>query len=481
MKRSKILSILLAVTLAVTCFAGCGQKPTTVPTEPSVKTTGEAQTAPSETSKPIEMTKISIWSGSKGTQATFERLAEEFNQGEGKELGIEIEYVVQADFSKVTELAMQNGEGPDFTETVGSVANMAEKGYVVPITELPGADEFVQRYVEAGVLEENKSTYHGEIYSVASSVTTRGLVYNKDMFKAAGIVDKNGEPTPPTTLKEMREYAARLTDVSKGQYGIIFPLKDNYFVNTDCVSMLMGSVGFDQFNPVTGKYDYSGFIPIIEAFQGMMADGSVYPGVEGYDNDTARAYFSQGCVGMKIAFSFDVAVFNDQFPATCDWGVAPLPVIDENETYYHNMKVSPAVYLTSAALETKDPEKLMKVYEWYNSDYVKQTLYAEGTELPWDFGIVDGVELVTEKKGWREFAALANISMAPNAKPSYDLASKPNLNDRIISEVLSGKRTIQEVIEEYNIDINDGVKRYYETNTDVSLDNFLISDWDTRR
>lgn len=487
MKQSRFLSFLLAAAFVVTSLTGCGgdsgqtsANGSTANTKTTVIET-ETETQTETTKEPVEMTTITIWSGSKGTKECFERLAEEFNNSEGKELGIEIEYIVQADYNKVAELAFETGQGPDFFANFSTLAAIVEKGYAAPITDLPGGEELVEPYLESGLLEENKHVYNGEVYSLPGSATARGLVYNKDMFKAAGLVDENGEATPPKTYDEMREYAEILTDVSKGQYGFIIPLKWGSWVAADLVTSIMGCAGFDQFNPITGEYDYSVLVPILETYEGMIADGSVYPDMEGLDNDTARAYFSSGCVGMKIAQSYDVAVFNSQFPATCDWGVAPLPVLDEEERYYHNMKISGTVFINKASLETKDPEKMKKVLEWYASDHVRQTLYAEGLELPADFSQVEGTELNVELNGWAEFAAIAEESRGLNAKPSYDMTGLTSLNDRILTDVLSGNKTAQEVIEQYNQDINEGVKKYYEANPQESLEDFLDPDWDVSR
>ncbi|MBR6849880.1 MAG: extracellular solute-binding protein, partial [Lachnospiraceae bacterium] len=67
--------------------------------------------------------------------------------------------------------------------------------------------------------------YNGKTYTVPITAGPQGLLYNKDLFKAAGLVDENGEPTPPETFDELVEYAKILTDVGKKQYGIILPLK----------------------------------------------------------------------------------------------------------------------------------------------------------------------------------------------------------------------------------------------------------------
>ena len=74
---------------------------------------------------------------------------------------------------------------------------------------------------------------------------------------------------------------------------------------------------------------------------GIKEDGSYMPGVESLTNDAARAKFGAGGIGMKVAGSFDYGVLTEQFPAQIEWGVAPYPVADENDTYLQAWQTIP--------------------------------------------------------------------------------------------------------------------------------------------
>ena len=460
MKNIKLLCMVLIIALIGCLMCGCGNETVTDP----------------------NLTTITMWTSNSHSKAVMEKLVNEFNNGEGKELGIKFEYVVKEgdSLSKSLELALQTGQAPDILPTSGTLASMVENGYVVALDDLPGGKEFVAKY-DPSIMREGKNTYKGKTYAVPNSVTTRGLIYNKDMFREAGIVDENGEPTPPKNFDEMREYAKKLTDRSKNKFGVIFPLKWSGWVTSDIATVLLGSVGHSGFNPVTGEYDYTGLEPIISAYMGMIEDKSNYPGAEGIDNDTARAYFSQGNVGMKIAFSFDVSVLNDQFPATCDWGVAPMPVIDENNAYLQNMKYSASPYINAKSVETKGGDKLLKVLEWYTSDKVRTALYQNCSELPIDWDIVKDAELVEEKTGWKEFAQMVEISTLTNLEPSTDMTGLLSLNERITNDILSGNVPVKEALEKYNKDITGATKKYYELHTDESFEDYINKDWNIKR
>ena len=83
---------------------------------------------------------------------------------------------------------------------------------------MPGGKELVAKY--DGHLSYFTHTYKDKTYCLPFSTNTYALIYNKDMFKKAGLVDENGEPKAPETFDELREY-----DKTRKEFGIILPLK----------------------------------------------------------------------------------------------------------------------------------------------------------------------------------------------------------------------------------------------------------------
>lgn len=310
-------------------------------------------------------------------------------------------------------------------------------------------------------------TYDGEIYRVPITATTRALIYNKDMFEAAGLVDENGEATPPKTYDELREYAKVLTNEESRQYGIIYPMKWGAWFSSD-INDAINQIKAYPFDWETGTFDYSGMKPVIECFAGMYADGSVYPGADSVDNDSARALFAEGCVGMKFAYSFDVGVLNDQFPAKCDWGVAPLPVLDESaERYTQQMTYSGSPYVN--ANSEAGLEELAEVYKFILSDEVAIAKYEQGYDVPWNWDIVADAQLAEDApKGFREFCQMASISEAIPGNLQSDISGEIDIKTELISFV-TGASNLEELdatLETITQIANEGIERYYTTNPD---------------
>lgn len=415
-----------------------------------------------------------------GSSKTFwESRVQEFNSTIGKEKNIEIvlDTKVDANYNQAIEVAMQSDQLPDMF-SYGPLKQMSELDVIVPLDELNGTEEMIERTKDYMVEEMHK--VGDKVYSYPSGMTLRGLVYNKDMFKAAGLVDENGEAKPPETYDEMVEYAKILTDASKMQYGIIFPVKWTSWVLSDVLDASAPSAGNDGYNPVTGKYDYTVAQPLIDAILKIKNDGSCYPGAEGMDNDPARAKFSEGQIGMKFAYSFDVGVFNDQFQAKCDWGVAPLPVADKDNKYKQYATVGSSLRVSRRAIERHGVDIMSTVYNWWCSDEMVTELYKQGYSIPYDWEIVKDVELTDAKKNWKEFCALASISTVSPLQMPTNMDGLEKIEETIVNEVWTGKSGI-EALERCSDVKNKGIEEYQKLNPGRDYSIYIDENWNSKR
>ncbi len=451
-KANKIISALLAVSM-LGALGGCGKK--------EEQANGEVDT-------------LTIWSGNSHSREVMTKWYEQWNETKGKEIGLYIDYQVQGgdSITKNMELALQSGTAPDFIS--GSLEKLVEAGYALAYDDLPGGPEIIEEVKAQGFdFREGVHTYKGKTYSFPGGPTSQGLIYNKDMFKAAGLVDENGEAKPPKTWAEVVEYAKILTDKSKNQYGIIAPLKWTGWWGSDVSSPTQTLIGFQNFNPAEGKYDFSGYKLPLESWLQMFNDGSVYPGAESLDNDSARAMFAEGNIGMKFGFSFDVGVLNDQFPAKCDWGATTYPLNNDGTGYKHRID-----YGGTSIINAKTKVPLEKIAQVIKPDReAAKYSYENCVGLPLDTSVIDEAELVTPKKGWMEFAKIVETSSLVVRAPSTEMGGMENLETMFKKYVMTGEMTVDEAIKKAEENMNKGMKDYYEIHTDKDLNEFIIPDW----
>jgi len=460
MKRTlKLTGILLAFVIAISAFlCGCSEKSAT----------------------DGGITTITMWSPDAGSKAVMSELIEEFNNTIGKENNIKFDYQVkEGDIKEQIDLALTTDQAPDLFIT-GDMQKHSENGHIIALEDVPGSEKLLDRYGE-GDLREYDHTFSGKTYCLPFSRNTYGLIYNKDMFKKAGIVDENGEPTPPETFDELREYAKRLTNKSKKEFGIIFPLKWGSWLNQEITCNLMSAYGRSYYVPTTGEYDFSILQKPLEMVMGIKKDESYYPGAENIDNDVARARFAEGGIGMKFAVSWDVGVLNDQFPAKCDWGVAPLPVADKNDKYMQHCSQSTGPFINKKAIETKGAENVLLVYEWFHSDDVLRKLYEGGVYIPWDYDIIKDVKLKDAKTGWEDFAALNEISVLDPILRSSDVTGKTSLGTLFLNDVWTEKGTIKDCLKTITDTYNEGIPKYKELNPDYDGTTAILKEWNIKR
>lgn len=415
-----------------------------------------------------DLTEVKVWSVDRANKAYMDNIVAEYNKNQGIKDGIKISYEVKEgdNFLQQIELALQSNQAPDIFPCSGSIPKFAENGYLEAFEDLPGGKELIEAKANKIMGVASLVKHNGKTYALpGNGMMVQGLIYNKDMFKAAGLVDENGEAKPPVTLKEFREYAKKLTNESKNEFGVIFPMKWSGWYGSDIDDLAMSSYGRTCYDPLTGTYDMSIYKEIWETFLGIKEDKSCFPGAEGMDNDPARARFAEGGIGMKISYAFDVGVLNDQFPAKCDWGVAPLPVADKDNCYKQYAYTGIASSINKKSVEKIGAEKIMKVYnELYRQE------------------VTDNYNKLSEnKKGYKEFAALQEISQVAPAVMPVELSGNKSTADLFVDEVWTGKISVDDALAKQTKILNDGVKKYKELNPDVDTSLYILDNWDIKR
>lgn len=110
--------------------------------------------------------------------------------------------------------AVAGGDSPDIWYTYYS-PDIAEQGFIENLTP------FIE---ESGVNPEElwfpigqvRTTYDGQVYGLPRDAAAGMIVYNKDLFDAAGVA----YPEDGWTVEDYRAIANQLTDVENDQYGV---------------------------------------------------------------------------------------------------------------------------------------------------------------------------------------------------------------------------------------------------------------------
>ena len=456
MRKTKAVAVLTAAVLVAGAFAGCGKK--------------QAKD---------DVTEITMWSGDTHSKAVMSELVNEFNQTIGKQNKVKFVYQIKEDAGNQLKVALQNGSEPDLFGA-GTLSEFAENNYIVPLDDIEEIKETVAKNSDFQAVGSN--VWDGKLYILPISSRVYGLAYNKDLFKAAGIVDDKGEAKPPETIDEMVKDAKILTDKAKQQYGIILPLKWSAWYECEVAAVSRGITGLVNgvYRVQDGKYDFNGIRPLAQAYLDMKKNGSVYPGAEGIDNDPARARFAEGNIGMKFCATWDVGVWNDQFKAKCDWGIVPAPNVSKDEKYACLKEPSWTCAIGKNGLEKKGADKIALVYNWLYSDEVQKTLCEKGVQMPWRADIIEKCNFKDAKKGWADFAKIVTLCDGWRGAMPRDISAYDNDGADFVNRVWSGKVTLDKWIEERTKISNEGIELYKKNNPQKDFSDRVDPTYDNR-
>ncbi|MBO5008191.1 MAG: extracellular solute-binding protein [Clostridia bacterium] len=404
---------------------------------------------------------FNIWTDS-STPLEEEQVVE-FNETIGKENGIKIELTnYGSDYAKTVEMAIANDNAPDFFKAQGSLKAQVEKGNLFPVSDLPDVDQLLKDYEH--MLAEGTHKIGDDVYSVPGRRVVYGFLYNKDMFKEAGIVDENGEAKYPKTWDEVVEYAKRMTNPKKSQYGIIFPMKWTAFWGSEVGSVVPIYSGRTNFDYANDRYDFSNYKPILEKVMEIKESGALFPGSESLDNDAARAQFATGRVAMKMGASWDVYVLNEQFPAECEWGACPIPKMEADGTDYYQKASVEALINVSSSVKGKDLKKVALVYKWFYSDERIGELYQNADLIPAKADIIDNYKVTVDKQGQSDFGEIAKLADKPATPAWITIKYEGETYQSVFDKVWAGMITIDQAVKQLNKDYNEAYKKATEEN-----------------
>lgn len=214
MKVKLYLVITMLVVMAI-LITSCAPAATPTATETTAPAAPVATTAPVEPTKPTPIT-IQLYSGlGAPDNVPFAALVNQFNAENTDGITVEQTEMDWATLYSKLVLDFKSGNAPDIvTLHQTNLAENTSLGVLQPINDLipqVGIDstDFVDSVWQGTMV-------NGKQYAVPNDMHPLALYYNVDLFKAAGL-DPN---KPPTTGAELLDYAQKLTDPSKGQYGI---------------------------------------------------------------------------------------------------------------------------------------------------------------------------------------------------------------------------------------------------------------------
>ncbi|MDA3802469.1 MAG: extracellular solute-binding protein [Patescibacteria group bacterium] len=236
----------------------------------------------------------------------------------------------------------------------------AEEGM---IAEVP---EDIKTKVSENYISTAGVTINDEIMGIPGEINDFSLMYNKEIFKDAGVVNRSGEALAPTTWDDVLKTAEKTTEYDSNgnisQYGFAFTKDLDWAAVDPFLSLLFTN---------NGEYlseDYS------EALFNSEEGIEVLDGIkELFDNSYTDVNsnvwdFSEGKVAMAFIAPWTESVFKDQMGDDFEEvvGVAPVPFFEEPDTLQYS-------WFIGVMDKSKNKQEAWDFLRWFTTDIQEET------------------------------------------------------------------------------------------------------------
>jgi multiple sugar transport system substrate-binding protein len=305
MKRL-ILLPLIAATLALSACGGSSSNGSTSGGAKSGSSTGSGG-----------HTTITLWEGYTEVEATsIKALAAEFNKTHPS-ITVNVQFYGNNDYALQKVLAaIAGGKPPDISYLYGSWApNIATNPQVVSLNKLIAQDPSVN-WNDFWAASRKVATVNGKIIGVPALVDNLALVYNKKLFKQAGLAT----PTPSWTWSDFENAALKLNNPAAKQFGWAY-VNDASEDTVWRFWAMLWQAGGSILSP-DGKqaaFNSAAGVKALSLLQRLSAQHAIYLD-DGSDN--YLSVFNNGHIGMLWTGPWDLSQI---VQSKVDFGVTTLP------------------------------------------------------------------------------------------------------------------------------------------------------------
>jgi len=428
MKKKSLLSILLISVLMMTLLAGCGSSggnETTSNDGGNTATTGAADDVGTGGGEPITIEFWNVFTGSDGD--ILREIVDEFNATNTDNITVNMDIMPNDTLQQKLPASIATDTAPDLVLFgVENIAPYVSNNSLEDVSDFWDVTGYDKDNITENVLE--LSQIDGKLYGTPMQYNVSYLYWNKDLFEAAGLDPEK----PPTTLDELAEYAEKLTDTSKNQYGLALPTGITYI-------QFLWANGGDSNDTQTNEnlLNSAENLATLEWLQDLTVNKGVTPlNITGSDAD---AMLQAGQIAMYMSGPWQINGLNEQ---GINFGITSVP--EGSDGAY-----SPAggcSYVIPKGTGDAEKEAAYKFMQYWLSDEVLKTWSQKNGFPVWSKTLMEDDEIKNDE-------VLSAISEATQIGRSYNLGYSLYSqidNDVMIpmfDEVITGASTPEDALQ----------------------------------
>ena len=272
---------------------------------------------------------ITWWTPNWGAERA-QKLIKDF-EAANPDITIKTEITVSNGLQNRIQVVLQSGAPPDLIETsMQWVAPFAQGGKLLPLDKFAASNVDLKDLLPATV---EASTYDGKLYALPYRAQTLGLIYNKQLYRDAGL----NPDQPPQTWDEFIAASKKLTRTNaKGeqQYGIGVAGGGEISNLITRMVPFMWMNGGDVFSPAgkTALVNQPAAVAAVKFYTDPLTTLNIAPPSTLQNDGLAlRRLFDQGTVAQYFSGQYDLPAIKKEAPGL-DIGVAPFPHPEGKQT-----------------------------------------------------------------------------------------------------------------------------------------------------
>lgn len=346
--------------------------------------------------------KLNVWTHHRHMANITKDLIDQYNNSEGRKKGVKISLRVLGDDAwTIFQEAQKKGEGPDLYSSgfYTGYPDTFQAGAQIWFDDLPGFQKWKAQWPDWYWIE-GVTTYQGHVYAIPGQLINSRLIYNRDLFRAAGL----NPDQPPRSYRELREMARKITALGKGRvFGFAYCGAGSWQLEWMPSQWAEANGGPAYWDWKRGRWAIRGYESVLQLLLDLEKDGSMFPGTLMLTNDALRSQFAEGRIGMFMGEYWDVGVLNEQFPAKCDWSVALIPTYDGE--FHGKPRAMIIGGFWSINAQSRYRLEAWDVVKWFNRYEIRAKMYEQGKSIDPDPLVVSKyVKVIPKVRGFKEFA-----------------------------------------------------------------------------
>lgn len=436
--RKKWVSALLSAAMCITLLAGCGKNANTEQASGDTADTKQEQQAAADTqagekdggeTASGEKITLQFWNVFTGSDGDILReIVDNYNKTNTDNIEIQMDIMPNDQLQQKLPAAIATGTAPDFVLFgVENIAPYVSNDSLEDISDFWDVTGVDKSNILDNVLE--LSHVDGKLYGTPMQYNVTYLYWNKTLFGEAGLDPEKA----PATLEELAEYAVKLTNPEKNQFGLALPTNATYM-------QFLWANGGDADDPSTNTnlLDSEENVKTLEWLQDLTVNKKVSPNnITGAEADTM---LQAGQIAMYMSGPWQINGLRAQ---GIDFGIAPCVAGSAGA-------FSPAGGCSYVIPKGTEESHRLAAYKfmqyWLTDDILKEWSQKNGFPV-WSKTLMEDPEIQGDK-------VLSAISKATEIGRSYNLgyslASQID-NDVMIpmfEKVMTGAAAPEDVLKE---------------------------------